>query len=137
MIVRHMLGLQEAQRAIGAGIREAENDGQPMSFAVVDSYGELIACYRMDGSSPRVLRHAIRKAYTAGVMHRGTLELKEQNKDRDLVLDDWGDTRLTTLQGGLPVVHNDEIVGAIGVGGNTIVRDTAVCRVAVAAAGLD
>jgi glc operon protein GlcG len=101
-----------------------------------DSYGELIACFRMDGSSPRILRHAIRKAYTSGVMHRGTLEFKKQGQKRQLDLVDWGDARLTTLQGGLPVVHKGEVVGAIGVGGNSIERDSEVCLVAVAATGL-
>lgn len=136
VITRHMLGLDEAQRAIDAVVREAERDGRPMSVAVTDSYGELIACFRMDGSHPRVLRHAIRKAYTSGIMHRGTVEFKEQGRERGLDLDDWGDARLTTLQGGLAVRHEGEVVGAIGVGGNTIERDSEVCRVAVAATGL-
>jgi glc operon protein GlcG len=136
MISRNMLGLGEAQRAIEAVIQEAERDGRPMSVAVTDSYGELIACFRMDGSSPRILRHAIRKAYTSGVMHRGTSEFKKQGQERQLDLDDWGDARLTTLQGGLPVVHKGEVVGAIGVGGNSIERDSEVCLVAVAATGL-
>ncbi len=136
MITRHMLGLEEAQLAIEAAIREAEIDVQPMAFAVADSYGELIACFRMDGSPPRVLRHAIRKAYTAGFMHRGTLEFKAQFEERDSNLDEWGDMRLTTLQGGLPVRYGGEVVGAIGVGGNTIERDTEICRLAVLATGL-
>jgi uncharacterized protein GlcG (DUF336 family) len=134
MIARNMLGLDEAQRTIDAVVREAEKDGQPMSVAVTDSDGELIACFRMDGSHPRILQHAIRKAYTSGVMHRGTLDFKEQGRERDLDLDDWGDMRLTTLQGGLPVRHKGEVIGAVGVGGNTIERDSEVCRIAVSAA---
>jgi glc operon protein GlcG len=134
MIAKNMLGLDEAQRTIDAVVREAEKDGQPMSVAVTDSNGELIACFRMDGSHPRILRHAIRKAYTSGVMHRGTLDFKEQGRERDLDLDDWGDMRLTTLQGGLPVHHKGEVIGAVGVGGNTIERDSEVCRIAVSAA---
>jgi glc operon protein GlcG len=134
MIARKTLGLGEAQHAIDAVVREAERDGQPMSVAVTDSDGKLIACFRMDGSHPRILRHAIRKAYTSSVMDRGTLEFKEQGRERDLDLDDWGDVRLTTLQGGLPVRYLGEIVGAVGVGGNTIERDSEVCLVAVRAA---
>jgi glc operon protein GlcG len=137
MLTRHMLGAAEAQRAIDAGIKEAEKDGQPMSFAVADSYGELIACFRMDGSPPRVLRHSIRKAYTSGIMHRGTLEFKAQFRERDSSLDEWGDMRLTTLQGGLPVRHKGEIVGSVGVGGNSVERDTEICRIAVKAMGLE
>lgn len=137
MLTRHMIGFEEAQRAIEAARKEAEKDGQPMSFAVADSYGELIACLRMDGSPPRVLRHSIRKAYTAGIMHRGTLEFKAQFRERDSSLDDWGDMRLTTLQGGMPVRHKGEVVGAVGVGGNSVTRDTEICRIAIQAIGLE
>lgn len=132
-----MLGVEEAQRAIDAAVKEAEKDQQPMSIAVADSYGELIACFRMDGSPPRVLRHSIRKAYTAGFMHRGTLDFKAQFKERDSSLDEWGDQRLTTLQGGLPVRYKGEVVGAVGVGGNSTERDTEICRIAVRAIGLE
>jgi glc operon protein GlcG len=137
MLVRHMLGLPEAQCAIDAFLREAMKDAQPMAIAVTDSYGELIAAQRMDGAPPRVLRHAMRKAFTAGFMHRGTLEFKAQFKDRDSSLDEWGDMRLTTLQGGLPVRYNGEVVGAVGVGGNSIERDTEICQIAIAAIGLE
>jgi len=137
LITRHMLGLEEAQRAIDAAVAEATKDKQPMSIAVSDSYGELIACFRMDGSPPRVMRHSIRKAFTAGFMHRGTLDLKKQNKERDMSLDDWGDIRVTSLQGGLPVRYKGEVVGAVGVGGNSIERDTEICEIAIKAIGLE
>ncbi len=137
MITRHMLGLEEAQRAIDATVAEATKDNQPMSIAVADSYGELIACFRMDGSPPRVLRHSVRKAFTAGFMHRGTLDLKKQNAEREMELDDWGDMRVTTLQGGLPVRHKGEVVGAVGVGGNSVERDTEICHIAIKAMGLE
>lgn len=137
MLIHNMLGLEEARRAIAACVAEAERDGQPMSVAVADSYGELIACLRMDGSPVRVLRHAMRKAYTSGIMHRGTLDFKQQHKERDSNLDEWGDMRLTTLQGGLPVKHRGEVVGAVGVGGNSVGRDSEICRIVVKAIGLE
>ena len=137
MITRHMLGLDEAQRAIDACIREAEKDGQPMAFAVTDSYGELIALHRMDGTPPRVLRHSMRKAFTAGFMHRGTLEFKAQLEERESSLDDWGDLTLTTLQGGIPVRFKGEVIGAVGVGGNSIERDTEIARIGVLATGFE
>lgn len=133
MLTRHMLGLPDAERAIAAMVREAENDACPMSIVVADPYGEMIACLRMDGSPPRVLRHSIRKAYTASVMQRGTLDLKAQLKERASSLDDWGDQRITTLQGGLPVTVAGECVGAVGVGGNSVRRDTEIAHLAVAA----
>jgi glc operon protein GlcG len=135
VIIQEMLGLRDANVAIAAGIREAEKDARPMAFAVADAHGELIACYRMDGAHPRLLRHAIRKAYTSGIMHRGTLEFKAQLAERDSDLDDWGDARLTTLQGGLAVRHNGAVIGAVSVGGNEPARDIEICEIVLAAIG--
>jgi uncharacterized protein GlcG (DUF336 family) len=133
MITQKMLGLSDANRAIAAGIREAEKDARPMAFAVADAHGELIACHRMDGAHPRLLRHAIRKAYTSGIMHRGTLAFKTQLAEQEWDLDDWGDTRLTTLQGGLAVRYDGAVVGAVSVGGNDPERDIEICEIVLAA----
>jgi uncharacterized protein GlcG (DUF336 family) len=133
VLLQLVLGLDDAYRAIEVGICEAEKDRRPMAFAVADRYGELIACYRMDGAHPRLLRHAIRKAYTSGIMHRGTLEFKSEFAARNSNLDDWGDARLTTLQGGLAVLHKGVVVGAVSVGGNTPERDIEICKAVLAA----
>jgi uncharacterized protein GlcG (DUF336 family) len=133
-----MIDAAEAQRALDVAVKEAEKDGQPMSFAIADSYGELVAAARMDGSPARVLRHAIRQAYTSGVMHRDTVAFKKQLAERNSSLDDWGDDRLTTLPGGVAIRYKGEVVGAIGVGGGvTLERDTEIAVAAVAALGLD
>ncbi len=137
MLTKRIIGADEAQRALDAAVREATQDGQPMSFAVADSYGELVAAVRMDGSPARVLRHAIRQAYTSGVMHRDTVAFKKQLAERDGNLDEWGDEMLTTLPGGVAISYDDEVIGAIGAGGGkTLPRDTEIARVAVAAIGL-
>jgi uncharacterized protein GlcG (DUF336 family) len=111
------LGQAEAERAIQAVVRAAE---RPMAVAVTDVHGELLACLRMDGAPARVLEHAIRKAYTAAKMGRDTLRFKADLEQRGGNLAEWGDARLTTLQG-------------IGVGGNTLERDTEVAQAALAA----
>jgi glc operon protein GlcG len=128
-----MLGLPDAERAIDAVVREATKDACPMAVVVSDSYGEPIASLRMDGAAPRVMKHALRKVFTAGYLHRGTLDLKAHLKAHDLSLDDWGDQTVTTLQGGLPVVLDGEVIGAVAVGGNSVRRDTEVAEIAVAA----
>jgi glc operon protein GlcG len=133
MLYKRMIGATEAQGALDAAVREAEKDGRAMSFAVVDSYGEVVAAVRMDGSPARVLRHAIRQAYTSGLMQRDTVTFKEQLHERDGNLAEWGDAMLTTLPGGVAITFDGEVVGAIGVGGNTLVRDKEIADIAVAA----
>ncbi len=123
-------------RAIEAVVGEASRDAKPMAVAVTDNHGELICCLRMDGAAPRVLRHAIRKAYTAAVMARDTVAFKEDLHEREGALDQWGDSQLTTLQGGVAVKADGECVGGIGVGGNTSQRDIEVAQIALRALGL-
>jgi glc operon protein GlcG len=131
-----MIGVAEAKRAIDAAIDAASADGQPMSFAVADSYGEIVAAARMDGSPARVLRHAIRQAYTSGSMHRNTIKFKQQLKERNGKLDEWGDEMLTTLPGGVAIYFNEEVIGAIGAGGGKALhRDSEIAHLAVAAIG--
>jgi len=128
------LGLAEAEKAIAAGIDAAKRLGRPMAFAVADAGAETIASARMDGAHPRILRHSIRKAYTAATMGRHTLAFARDLKDRGGALDQWGDPLLTTLPGGLVVSHGSALVGAVGVGGGGP-HDEEVARIMVAAMG--
>jgi glc operon protein GlcG len=136
MLLKRMIGASEAKRAIDA-LREAATDGVAMSFAVVDTYGEVIVGARMDGSPARILRHAIRQAYTAGIMQRDTVEFKKQLVERDGNLDEWGDAMLTTLPGGVAILYKGEVVGAIGVGGNSLARDQEIAAIGARAAAFD
>jgi glc operon protein GlcG len=129
MLSQFSLGLDEAQRAIAAVFEQAKIDGRAVAVAVVDNHGELIACARMDGAHARVLRHAIRKAYTAAVMGRDTLAFKKDMQDAGRTLSDYDDGSLTTLQGGLVVRVDKQIVGAIASGGSPRQRDVDMAKI--------
>ena len=128
------LGLAEAEKAIAAGIAAARKFGRPMAFAVADSAAATIASARMDGAHPRILRHSIRKAYTAATMCRHTLSFGRDLKERGGALDQWGDPDLTTLPGGLVVQRGENFLGAVGAGGGGP-HDEEVARAMVAAMG--
>ena len=117
MLQLQTLSLDEAKKAIAAGVEAARRLGKPMAFAVDDASAGLIAAERMDGAHPRILRHAIRKAYTSATMCRNTLAFKADLDERGGNLEQWGDPELTTLPGGLVVRSGDAFVGAIGTGG--------------------
>lgn len=134
MLQFESLGLAEAENGIAGGIKAAHELGKPMAFAVADSTGEMIATARMDGAHPRILRHSIRKAYTAAVMCRHTLSFKRDLEERNGALDQWGDSDLTTLPGGLVVQSGTAFIGAVGAGGGGP-DDEAVARAMVAAMG--
>ncbi len=133
MQTRECLGLGQAQRAIAAVLEEATRQGKPMAVAVVDDRGDPIASARMDGVPERVLRFALRKAYTAAVMGRDTLVFKKLLVDTGRTLADYGDPMFTTLQGGLTVTVDGRVVGGFAVGGNTVTGDEEVARVGLRA----
>jgi uncharacterized protein GlcG (DUF336 family) len=117
MLHSQSLGLEEADKAIDAGIAAAQRLGRPMAFAVADASSGLIAAVRMNGAHPRILRHSIRKAYTSATMGRNTLSFKADLEERNGSLDQWGDADLTTLPGGYVVISGGATLGAIGAGG--------------------
>lgn len=126
------LGIVEAEKAIAGGIAAARAHNRAMAFAVADHRGEMIATARMDGAHPRILTHSVRKAYTAAVMCRHTLNFRRDLEERRGDLDQWGDPRLTTLPGGLVVQSGEFVVGAVGAGGGGP-DDEAVARAMVEA----
>lgn len=134
MLTLQSLSLEDAEKAIAAGIAAAKKTGRPMAFAVADAGAHMILTVRMDGAHPRILRHSVRKAYTAATMCRHTLAFKRDLKERDGALDQWGDPDLTTLPGGLVVKHKGAFVGAVGAGGGGT-HDEEVARAMVEAMG--
>lgn len=136
MLQRASLGLEEAQRAIAAVFEQATKDGRAVAVAVVDNHGDLVCCARMDGAHARVLQHAIRKAHTAAVMARDTVTFQKSMEERRRTLDDYGDPTLTSLQGGLVVVSEGQVVGGIGAGGSVRMRDVDMARIGMQAMGI-
>ena len=129
--------LEQALRAIAAAFDEATKDGKNMAAAVVDANGDPICSARMDGAHERVLRFALRKAYTAAVMARDTLAFKRDIERANRTLADYGDPMFTTLQGGMVVMDQGRVVGGIAVGGNTSERDEEVARIALRSLGFN
>lgn len=136
MLEMQSLGLEEARQAIAAGEVAAIELGLPMAFAVADVGAELIAATRMDGAHPRILRSAIRKAYTSATMCRNTLWFRRDLEDRGGKSEQWGDAELTTLPGGLVVMSKTGVVGAVGTGGGGK-HDEEVARIMVRAMGFE
>lgn len=134
MLYFESLSLVEAEKGIAGGVAAARALGKAMAFAVADQSGAMIATVRMDGAHPRILRHSVRKAYTAAIMCRHTLAFKRDLEERKGALDQWGDAKLTTLPGGLVVEVDGKYVGSVGAGGGGP-DDEAVARAMVEAMG--
>jgi glc operon protein GlcG len=112
--------LGDARACIARGVREAERLGFKVAIAVVDAAGHLIACERMDGAlwvTPEIARA---KANAAAGFHATTLDLEERFTRRMLFADNvatLGGYEFVFGKGGVPVVADGTIVGAVGVSG--------------------
>ena len=117
MYDKPMLSLEQAQAAITAMIADHNKDSSQrnVDMAVVDDAGNLLAYARMD----RCLRptFASRKAYTSAVRGMDTLAFSEQLSSTGRSLESFGDSQLIALPGGVVVLKDGAVVGAIGVGG--------------------
>jgi uncharacterized protein GlcG (DUF336 family) len=120
--------IDEAARVV---FEEAGKDGRGMAFAVVDEAGDLVFGTRMESTPARILKHAVRKAYTAAVMERDTITFRDQDQQLGKTLADWGDPMLTHLVGGVVITVRGEGFGGIGVGGNSTERDDEIARMAL------
>ena len=121
--------MERAQGLIQAAAAEATKRGWALNVAVVDPNGDLVAFSRMNGAqlaSIAISQHKARvsaryrrptKAFEDGVMKFGFNYL--------LTLDD-----VIASRGGIPLVEDGKLIGAIGCSGGTGSQDEAICTAA-------
>ncbi len=134
MYDKPMISLDQAQDAIKAMIDDYNKDPnrRKVDMAIVDDAGNLLAYARMD----RCLRptFAIRKAYTSAVRSMDTVAFAEQLSTQGRSLESFGDPQLIALAGGVAVIKDGAVVGAIGVGGlPSGLDDEAIAKAGLAA----
>jgi uncharacterized protein GlcG (DUF336 family) len=114
------LTLEQARACLRRGFAEAERRGFKVAIAIVDEAGHLVVCERMDGAlwlTPEIARA---KANAAAGFRATTLDLEERFTKRMLFADNvatLGSYELVFGRGGVPIVENGEIIGAVGVSG--------------------
>lgn len=126
------LTLDGARKAIAAGLDYAARNHAPGGvIAVVDSGGNLMALERLDGTFAAGANVSIGKARTAALFKKPTKVFEDiVNKGRTtmVALNDF-----TPLQGGVPIVVDGNVVGAVGVSGAASAQQDE--EIAMAAAG--
>jgi glc operon protein GlcG len=130
MFQQTRLGLAEAERARDAILAALTAADSPIALAIADEHGVPILLLRQDGAPARMLSRARAKAYTAANLGMDTVVFRDQHvQATQRTLDDWGDPMLTTLQGGLAIRVDGQVVGGIAMSGNTTVRDEALAQI--------
>ena len=119
-----------ARKILDAAIAKAIAMGVPQCISIVDDGGHLLAFTRMDGAKVLSIDSSLRKAITAASSRVPTGNV---HADVELKLAFATQGKLTNLKGGLPIVVDEHVIGAIGVGSGTSDEDLEVARAAVAA----
>ena len=127
--------LDDARRVVAAGEKEAGNQGQPMNIAVVDAGGVLVTHIRQDGAWIGSVDVAINKAFSARAFDVSTEGLGEnaQPGGQFYGIQDSNHGRVMIFAGGVPLLSEQVVVGAVGVSGGTGEQDQAVASAAAAA----
>lgn len=113
------LGHAEAQKALEVIQAELLKRGQAAVITVADSHGELIALLRLDGAPLPSIQIASNKAWTAARERQPSREIGKKVRDPQQGFDIayYGDPKMVGWGGGLPVVVEGVVVGAVGVSG--------------------
>jgi glc operon protein GlcG len=125
------ISLDKANALVQAAVAEATKRGWAMNVAVVDSGANLVAFGRMDGAQLASISISEHKARTAAKYRRPTRAFEDGIQKAGLnylaTLDD-----VIASRGGIPLIVDDKLVGAIGCSGGTGSQDEAVCSAAAA-----
>lgn len=122
------VNLEQARRAIAAGIAEARKNNWPVAIAVFDTAGQLVAFEKMDDTQTASVDIAQDKGRSAVIFRRPTKAFE------DVVGGGGSGARIIALrgaspiEGGVPIVANGKVIGGIGVSGVTSQQDGMVAK---------
>ena len=118
----------QARKAMVGAIAEARKINVPMAIAVVDNAGQLVAFERMDNTQTGSVAVSQDKASSAAMFRRPTKVFQ------DVLAAGGAGLRILTLrganaiEGGVPLMMDGKIIGAIGVSGGSAEQDGVVAK---------
>lgn len=118
----------EAKQAVDLIVEKALQMQKSAVVVVADSHGDVIYVVRMDGAPVSSIQIAMNKAWTAARERKPTKDIGEKvkhpEKGHDIAY--YGDPRYVGWGGGLPVLNNGEVIGAVAVSGLSSNEDIAL-----------
>jgi glc operon protein GlcG len=127
------IAIEAAKKAAAAALAEAKKNNWFMAIAVVDISGTLVYYEKMDNTQTGSAHVAIDKAKTAAMFKRPSKVFQDAVAGGGAGLRVLGLQGATPVEGGVPIIVNGQIVGAIGVSGGSSEQD-GVCAQAGASA---
>ena len=126
-----VLSQSEVSQILQAARSEAQQQGWAVAIAVVDDGGHPLALERLDGCAPIGAYIATEKARSAALGRRETKGYEDMvNGGRSAFL---SAPLITSLEGGVPVLVDGQVVGAVGVSGVKAEQDAQVAKAGIAA----
>jgi uncharacterized protein GlcG (DUF336 family) len=131
MKTKPMLTLDDARRMAAAGEAEARRNNWSVVIAICDDGGHLILLHRIDGVAPISSYIGPEKARAAAMGKRESKVYEDMiNQGRTAFL---SAPLASMLEGGVPIVVDGHVVGAIGVSGVKSSEDAQIAKAALAA----
>ena len=138
LVSRRHLSLDLALLLLARVREEAQAHDLALAAAVVDDSGQVLASQRMDGAALGAMQLAVGKAYTAVSWATPSGQFMRSTQPGG---DDWGwnttDGRIVVYAGGIPLLVDGELVGAIGASGGTASEDEECVLAAASGLGFD
>jgi uncharacterized protein GlcG (DUF336 family) len=122
-----------AKRAAAGAVAEARKNNWFMAIAVTDTAGTLVYFERMDNTMTGSINVALGKARSAAQFRRPTKVFQDLIAKGSEFAYLLGLEGASVVQGGIPIVQDGRIVGAIGVSGGTGPQDVQVAEAGLAA----
>jgi uncharacterized protein GlcG (DUF336 family) len=126
-----MLTFEGARRMAAAAAEEALRNNWAVSIAVVDTHGELLFFARLDGAHQQSVDIARAKARTAARWRRETKALEDAVAGGRTVL--LAVDGMLPLEGGVPIIVDGRVLGAVGVSGVTSQQDAQIAKAGIRA----
>jgi glc operon protein GlcG len=127
------IGADSAKKVVAAALAEARKNNWRMAAAVVDPAGELVYFERIDGTQYASNALAIDKAQSSVRYKRPTKAFQDAIAKGGVEMRFLSMRGVMPAEGGVPIVMNNMIVGAIGISGGTGAQDEQVAEAGVAA----
>jgi len=115
LVTERSISLDAALRMATASLERCRADGYKVTITVLNRHARPVVVLSDDGINPHTIENSQRKAYTAFTTKAPSVEMGKRTQPNlagFLLLD-----KVTTIEGGLPIMAGKELVGAIGISG--------------------
>lgn len=127
--------LEAAKKVMAAAEAEAQKLNAQVAIAILDAGGQLVMMHKLDNTQYASIDVSTGKARTALNFKRPSKDIQEAVTGGGAGLRLVGIKDVVAIEGGLPIVADGKVIGAIGVSGGMSGQDTQIANAGVSAAG--